>query len=191
MTKQTQAAESDQDKKQKKPQIEPVAPQSMGELVPLGSLPIAPQAAAGSDPIEGQASFLRDRPWQGAQRRAITAQIGRVQGNQHLQRMIASTQRSHVSSITPALGAARKLIARQEDLSESDYVKHKVEGAEADVKEAINSTSSSVGQTFSIDVHHKGRAHQQDRDGRGLDEGDGRAGAVQGRLRHQQERGWE
>lgn len=47
---------------------------------------------------QSQAAILSDPHFQTAQRQVIAARIGQIQGNQHLQRLIAQTKRSEVSS---------------------------------------------------------------------------------------------
>jgi hypothetical protein len=104
MTKQTQPAESERAKKQK-PQVEAVEPQATSENLPQGLLLGSFQAAGRNGSIEGQRALLKDRPWQDAQRQAFAAQISRVQGNRHLQRLIANVRKES--------GAPGKLVQRQ------------------------------------------------------------------------------
>ena len=97
MTKQTQTTDSDQEKKCNH-RVELVEQQPAPEMPQLGLLPFNPQAAAGGGSIEGQAALLNGRPWQGAQWQALVAQMGRIGGNQHLQRMIASLGKEPVTT---------------------------------------------------------------------------------------------
>jgi hypothetical protein len=90
MAKQNQAAEAKSDKKNRPKVKPPVVEELTDELAGLAQLPGGPMAAAGDGTIEGQAARLRDSRLQTAQRQAMAAQIGRVQGNKHLQRVVAS-----------------------------------------------------------------------------------------------------
>lgn len=60
-----------------------------------------PLRMAGGDSVPSQASWLVEGRLHSAQRHALAARIGRVQGNQHLQRVVASLNRS------PADGGSR------------------------------------------------------------------------------------
>jgi len=80
-----------------------VVAEPAGNLAALFELPTGPVAAAGNGSVEAQANWLGKGRLQGAQRRALAAQIGRVQGNQHLQRVVASLSRDEgTASPTPA-----------------------------------------------------------------------------------------
>ncbi len=70
-----------------------VVAEPAGNLAALFELPTGPVAAAGNSSIEAQADWLQAGRLQAAQRRALATQIGRVQGNQHLQRVIAPLKR--------------------------------------------------------------------------------------------------
>ena len=91
MSKQNQSAESQADKKNKRA-AEPAVNQPAHELANASLLPAGPLAAAGDGSIEDQAARLGDSRFLTAQRWAMATQIGRVQGNRHLQRVIASLQ---------------------------------------------------------------------------------------------------
>lgn len=58
------------------------------ELTGLERLPGGPMLAFGGGSAEDQAARLGDMRLQGAQRRALARQIGRAQGNLHLQRVV-------------------------------------------------------------------------------------------------------
>lgn len=77
-----------------KPKVKPavVVEQLPDELAGLALVAGGPVAAGGADTIDAQAALLGDRRFQTAQRQALAAQIGRVQGNRHLQRVVASIQ---------------------------------------------------------------------------------------------------
>ena len=57
----------------------------------LARLPTGPGATAICESLQAQAVRLDDGELQGAQRRALAAQIGLRQGNQHLQAVVASS----------------------------------------------------------------------------------------------------
>lgn len=88
MTKQKQATVDQPDRKRQR-RVEP-APVAgpMGDLVGLVELPGA--FIAGGGTTEAQAARLGDRRLQAVQRQAMAAQVGQVQGNVHLQGVIAS-----------------------------------------------------------------------------------------------------
>lgn len=93
MAKQNQAADTKSEKK-RRPQVEPVAvAEPSGELAGLAVLPGGPLAAAGDGTIQGQSARLDDPRLHSAQRQALAAQIGLVQGNGHLRRVIAQAGR--------------------------------------------------------------------------------------------------
>ncbi len=93
MTKQNQAAETKSDKK-RRPKVEPpVVEEQTGDVASLAQLLGGPMAAAGDGTMEGQVARLGDLRLQTAQRQAMATQIGRVQGNRHLQRVVASLKR--------------------------------------------------------------------------------------------------
>jgi hypothetical protein len=91
MAKQTKSAEGHLDeKKQNKRNVERVA-EPVGGQVQLTDI-VSSMMAAGDGSIEAQASQLSDFRLQPVQRQALAAQIGRVQGNRHLQRVLTSNQ---------------------------------------------------------------------------------------------------
>jgi hypothetical protein len=59
----------------------------------LEGLPPGPLAAAGGHAVEAQATRLADARLHPAQRQAVAGEIGRLQGNRHLQRVIVTTGR--------------------------------------------------------------------------------------------------
>jgi hypothetical protein len=101
MPKQTQAAESKQHQT-RKAQTE-AARQAEGEPVSPEALAAGPMAAAGGGAIEEQAAVLGRRQWQNAQRQAIAAQIGRRQGNRHLQRLGALLNHDRPAASAPVI----------------------------------------------------------------------------------------
>ena len=82
MAKQNQAAETKSDKKSRA-KVKPIVIEELtDDLAGLAQLPGGPIAAAGDGTIQAQAGRLGDPRLQTAQRQALAAQIGRVQGNQ-------------------------------------------------------------------------------------------------------------
>ena len=77
------------DKKQPKAKP-PVVEERTEELAGQARLPGGPGLGAGDDTIQAQAARLSDPHFSTVQRQALARQIGRVQGNQHLQRVMAS-----------------------------------------------------------------------------------------------------
>jgi hypothetical protein len=69
----------------------PAAAEFTEDLAHQDKSPDIPLAAAEGESIEDQAALLNDTRFQAAQRQALAAQIGQVQGNQHLQRVIEVT----------------------------------------------------------------------------------------------------
>ena len=61
---------------------------------PAGAIPVWPvsltEPAVGDSSTETQAAWLSSSPLQRAQRQALVSQIGRTQGNRHLQTLMAS-----------------------------------------------------------------------------------------------------
>lgn len=93
MAKQNQAAEAKSDKKSWA-KVKPIVIEELtDDLAYLAQLPGGPIIAAGDGTIQAQAARLGDVRLQSAQRHALAAQIGRVQGNRHLQRVVASLKR--------------------------------------------------------------------------------------------------
>lgn len=90
VTKQNQAAEAKPDKKSW-PRLKPTAIEELtGDLA--GQLPGGAITAVGGSTIQAQAAQLNDPRLQRAQRQALATHIGRVQGNQYLQRMMAASK---------------------------------------------------------------------------------------------------
>ncbi len=90
MPKQNQSVEA-QPHKKNRPKVEPaVVPEQTQELAGPTTLPDGPLAAAGNGAVDEQAARLADPRFQMVQRQAMAAQIGQVQGNHHLQRVVES-----------------------------------------------------------------------------------------------------
>lgn len=90
MPKQKQATESKSDKKSR-PKFKPTVTEELtDEVAGLAQLRGSPVAAVGDGTIQTQAAWLGNPRLQNTQRQALAAQIGRVQGNKHLQRVVAS-----------------------------------------------------------------------------------------------------
>ncbi len=90
MPKQNQANEVQQDKKNRaKVQPPALSPDLTAEKAGLPPLPES-LLAAGANSIEAQAARLGDSRLQTAQRQGVAGQIGRTQGNLHLQRVVAA-----------------------------------------------------------------------------------------------------
>ena len=111
MSKQGPAAET---KQNQAPKAEPVANSSEMELAPPELLAGSRLATGDSGNIDSQAALLGGRPWQGAQRQMLAAQIGRLYGNRHLQRVSAALiQRQSGPGGGGAAGAIDKATAQQ------------------------------------------------------------------------------
>lgn len=95
MPKQAQTANAQADKENKTKPEPVVNPTSANDLGGLSQLPNSLMAAAGSGSSEAQAARLADPRWQSAQRQALAGQIGRIQGNRHLQRTMASLKQQN------------------------------------------------------------------------------------------------
>jgi hypothetical protein len=90
MPKQNQAVEAKPDTKSQS-QVDPVVAAELDyELVGLSRLPGGLIGRGGTGSIQAQAARLGDPHLQTAQRQALAAQIGRRQGNRHLQRVVRS-----------------------------------------------------------------------------------------------------
>lgn len=87
MKSQNQATKVELNKQNQRSAGSAVVVEPAGDLAALFELPTSPIAAAGNGSIEAQANWLGKGRLQGAQRRVLAAQIGRVQGNQHLVRL--------------------------------------------------------------------------------------------------------
>src|SRR3990172_2256739 len=90
MAKQNQAVEAQPDKKSRHISEPTIVAEPVSDWIGLAELPIGPIGAAGDGSVEAQAARLTDGRWQSAQRRALAIQIGRMQGNHHLQRLAVS-----------------------------------------------------------------------------------------------------
>lgn len=90
MTSQNQATTVKLDKQSQRSAEPAVVAEPAGDLAAPFELPSGPIAAAGGGAIKAQANWLRPGRLQSAQRHALAAQIGRGQGNHHLQRVIAA-----------------------------------------------------------------------------------------------------
>ncbi|MCP4711172.1 MAG: hypothetical protein GY869_21340, partial [Planctomycetes bacterium] len=99
MTKQNRAAEAKSDKKSRPKVKPPVVEKLTDDLAGLVQLPGGSIAAADGGTIEAQAARLGDMRLQTVQRQALAAEIGRVQGNRHLQRVVTSV-RSEVETVS-------------------------------------------------------------------------------------------
>ncbi len=92
MAKQQQQAEAKSDKKSRA-KVKPIVIEELtGDLAALAALVGGPMPAAGDGTIQAQATRLGDPRLQSTQRQALAAQIGRVQGNRYLQRVIGSSK---------------------------------------------------------------------------------------------------
>lgn len=89
MPKQNRAAVGKQDMKRRR-RAKPVTAGPVDGRASVAELSNGLIAAIGSGTIQAQATRLGDGWVQGAQRRAMATRIGQVQGNQHLQRVVAS-----------------------------------------------------------------------------------------------------
>ncbi|NOZ06903.1 MAG: DUF922 domain-containing Zn-dependent protease [Chloroflexi bacterium] len=95
MTKQNQTAEAKSERKRWPPVGRTIVGKLAGDLTGPVALP-AELTAAGT--IQAQAAQLSDRQLQGAQRRALGAHIGRMQGNGHLQRVVSFGKRARAAT---------------------------------------------------------------------------------------------
>jgi transposase len=89
MPERSQSAFDSQDKKGQ-PATESKTTKPPDGASGLAALLSGPMSPAGDGAIQRQAARLRNPQLQGAQRRGLAAQIGRVQGNRHLQQVVAS-----------------------------------------------------------------------------------------------------
>lgn len=114
MAKQNQATKAQPDKKSRS-KVEPTVVEELtDDLAGLAELPGGPIGAFGGGSIQAQAAQLGDGWLQVAQRRALAAQIGRVQGNQYLQRVVAfSKPAERTGQHAPRTREGRKLVARE------------------------------------------------------------------------------
>ncbi len=94
MAKRTRRTEQEQDQKRRRRARSMSAELANVQtgLATLAELPGGPIAAVGDGTIQAQAARLGDGRLQGAHRRALATQIGQIQGNDHLQRVIASQE---------------------------------------------------------------------------------------------------
>jgi hypothetical protein len=142
MPKQNQAVEAKSDKRSW-PKVKPtVVEEWTDDLAGLAKLPGGPIAAIGDGSIQAQAALLGDKRLQSVQRRTLAAQIGRAQGNRHLQRVIASVKGeaktapypSHTSK--PLTGSAGDTVMEKSARSARPAVVRKADAAEA-IGEAV------------------------------------------------------
>lgn len=137
MAKRHQTAKTKSDKKGR-PKAEPAIVKELSDdLVGLAQLPGGPITVAGDGTIQAQAVWLSDRQLQGAQRRALAAQIGRVQGNRHLQQVVTSVQSSNRS------GSRREIIV-------GETFQHAAAGGVGS-----NESVSAVGQVRAVQLAHR------------------------------------
>jgi predicted secreted Zn-dependent protease len=102
MSKETQATPAQADRKNRlNVEQRPDAQQNMEQLLEEPVAGVAMTAHGGR--IDAQAAQLRDTRLQVAQRRAIASRIGRKQGNNHLQRVIARAQGSPNMAAIPSV----------------------------------------------------------------------------------------
>lgn len=92
MPKQKEAAESQSDKKVRSRAEPGFAPELAGDLAGLAQLPGGLAAAAGEEGAAQQAARLGDDRLAPVQRQQMASQITRLQGNDHLQGVIASVR---------------------------------------------------------------------------------------------------
>ena len=84
----------------------PTAVQFLDDGLAEGAqLPGGPISAAGDGSVGVQSTRLGGSFVQAAQRRALAAQIGRMQGNRHLRRVVASLKEDRVPAIAPVEAA--------------------------------------------------------------------------------------
>lgn len=91
MAKQNRAAEDKKDVKRRR-KAKPVTAEPVDGQATVAELAGEPIGAVDSGSIEVQATRLSDRRLQSAQRRTLAARVGQVQGNQHLQKVVASLE---------------------------------------------------------------------------------------------------
>ncbi len=87
MAKQNKTADVTSEK-QRQLKSKPIVEEVTDELTRLTKLPGGPLAAVGDGSIEAQAARLGDKRFQTIQRQALAAQIGQMQGNLHLQKVV-------------------------------------------------------------------------------------------------------
>lgn len=123
MAQQKRAVESPPSKRNQGKATPTVGEELTVDLAALTQLTGSPVANAGDSTIEAQAARLSDSRLLTAQRRALAAQLGRVQGNQYLQRVVASLKREKVRAgpkqyqvvrRQPAAGPGRSGTARKD-----------------------------------------------------------------------------
>jgi hypothetical protein len=93
MSKRNRAAKAQPDKKIRHRFKQTVVEERTGNLAGLAQLPGGLIATAAAGTLQAQAARLGDARLQTVQRQALAAQIGRVQGNQHLQRIVTLQKR--------------------------------------------------------------------------------------------------
>jgi hypothetical protein len=135
MTNQNQATKVKRGKQSQR-SVEPaVVAEPAGDMTALFELPTGRIAAAGvRGPTEAQAAWLHPGRLQDAQRRSSAIQIGRVQGNRHLQRVVASLKREEETAgpvqIRPQTSASLT-VPREVEEEEKDATQDRVENAQA------------------------------------------------------------
>lgn len=89
-------------KSQRHVEVAPVAERAM-EFDSIAEITASSAPTSGSDSVENQmAARLHDRRIPVGQRRAMAGQIGEMQGNQHLQRLVASSNEGTTAKAIPA-----------------------------------------------------------------------------------------
>ena len=109
MTQTTQAAEKEPGKKGQRPAKVAVEAERAGQQSPVSQLLDGPVRALGAGSGQEQAARLGDIRLQNAQRRALARQIGRIQGNVHLQGLLGSLDAKEAGSGRVPLGQRRRV----------------------------------------------------------------------------------
>jgi hypothetical protein len=124
--------------------------------------PIGPITAGGGDLIEAQAARLSNPRLHGAQRQALAMRIGRVQGNRHLQRVVASLGREgEMPDLTPASQRMLAIQRAEQPTEEVDEERQRIEGRiERRVGERLYSSADldaiSALPNLAVDPNRKG-----------------------------------
>ncbi len=93
MANQTQATNKKQNGHQPKTSAPAIEPDVAAEIASLTPLSVGRGWASGEEPVERQIDLLKDTRYQLVQRQSMAREIGRRQGNRHLQNIIAAVQR--------------------------------------------------------------------------------------------------
>ena len=101
MAKRNQAVKSQQKKQKQQKNRAAIVTEQAYSQVPITKLPGSLMTAAHNS-MQLQATGLSDRRFHTAQRQAMASQIGRVGGNQHLQRVIAQVKEPEQRKSAPA-----------------------------------------------------------------------------------------